>query len=223
MTASGGPCQGVTLSSPDATEITTQLGAIPIASTAPSGTQAPYSAVIVDNSGAMKQVGESYTGQDEIYSNLVALAKANNGVILDVSQSEGISQLITQAQQNPTCPYAENLEAQGIQDLINSYRAYTTGGAAENNLQDVVIIGDDDVIPFFRYADAEDIGPEDDYQVPLSSSSAPEAALEDDFYLTDDQYGAASELQINNTLLPVQSAAVGRLVETPADIQTTIQ
>jgi hypothetical protein len=216
VTASGGPCEGTLQSY--AGDLTTPVdgGSLPpVPST-------PYSTVIVDNSTAMPQVSPTDAGTAGIYSSLSALAASANGVVLDVAQSEGIQDLMAQAKSNPACPYAENLEAQGIQDLVNTYRAYNSEGSAEGNLHYVVIIGDDDVVPFFRYADAETIGPEDTYQVPLSSTSAGEAALADDYYLTDDQYGAASELDIDNTLLPVQSAAVGRLVETPADINNAI-
>ena len=221
VTASGGACPSTLESYTDDLATPVTGGNLPPVPTSPAE---PYSTVIVDNSTAMPQVSPTYTGTDGIYQSLNALAEATNGVVLDVAQSEGIQELMSQAQApaNVSCPYAENLEAQGIQDLINTYRAYSTGGAPENNLKYVVIIGDDDVVPFFRYADAETIGPEDTYQVPLSSTSAAEAALEDDYYLTDDQYGASSELDIDNTLLPVQSAAVGRLVETSADIQSAI-
>ena len=60
--------------------------------------------------------------------------------------------LVAQAQEYPGCPFAENLEAQAIQNIINSYR---TG-----NLKYVVIVGDDDIIPFFRYPDSAGLAPE---------------------------------------------------------------
>jgi hypothetical protein len=221
VNSSGGACASTLESYTGDLATPVSGGSLPAVPTSPAN---PYSTVIVDNSAAMAQVSPTYTGTDGIYSSLSALAGANSGVVLDVSQSLGIQELITQAQLpvNVSCPYAENLEAQGIQDLINTYRAYGSNGVADNNLKYVVIIGDDDVVPFFRYPDAETIGPEDTYQVPLSSTSAAEAAIENDYYLTDDQYGAASELDIDNTLLPIQSAAVGRLVETPLDIENAI-
>jgi len=48
-------------------------------------------------------------------------------------------------------------------------------------------------------------------------------ALQTPDYLTDDQYGAASVLTIQGNPVPLITAAVGRLVETPADILATVQ
>ncbi len=222
VSTTGGPCQGVTLQSYNQDLLTPVPGGSLPATANSSGSA--YSTVIVDNSAAMPQVSPSYTGSTGLYSSLSSLAAAgtNNGVILDVSQSKGVQELMSQAASNPGCPFAANLEAQGIQTLINTFRSPPSSSSSQGNLKYVVIIGDDHVIPFFRYADAETIGPENTYQVPLASTSAAEAALANDFYLTDNQYGAAGELAIDGTLLPIQSAAVGRLVDTPADIQQAI-
>ncbi len=211
VTTSGATCPGVTLRDYSTDLLTPVSGGSLPATTNAKGQ--PYSTVIVDNSTDMPNVLST-----PLSTSLSSLATASNGVILNVAQSEGVQELRTQANANPSCPYAANLEAQGIQTLINTFRSSTSPG----NLQYVVVIGDDHVIPFFRYADAETVGPENTYQVPLSSTSSAEAALANDFYLTDNQYGAASELAIDGTLLPIQSAAVGRLVETPADIQKAI-
>jgi hypothetical protein len=90
-------------------------------------------------------------------------------------------------------------------------------------LKYVVIVGDDDVIPFFRYPDNAGLAPESDYEPPLLSTTPAGAALQGNYYLSDDQYGASSELTVQGTTVPLPSAAVGRLVETPSDIVTTIK
>ncbi len=119
---------------------------------------------------------------------------------------------------NPTCVYAVDLEADAIQAIINSFR-----NASSDNLQDVVIVGDDDVIPFFRYSDAEPVAPEDGYSVPLNSDTEADAALANDYYLSDDQYGATTELSLDATTLPVENVPVGRLVDTTTEIAGIIQ
>ncbi len=169
--------------------------------------------VIVDNAQLMTAAAAGGT----LYTPLQDLATATNGVVVDVSQSAQVDQLVNQARQNPGCPFAENLEAQAIQGIINSYRSGASG-----NLQYVVIVGDDDVIPFFRYPDNAGLASESNYEPPLLSTSAADAALANNYYLSDDQYGAATELAIQGTTVPLPSAAVGRLVETPADILQTI-
>ena len=201
VTTSGGPCAGATLS--------TFSGSSTI--TAPAGSS-PRT-VIVDNSQLMPAAAAG----GGLYTPLQNLATATNGVVVDVSQSAQVNQLVGQAQANPGCPFAENLEAQAIQNIINSYRSGASG-----NLQYVVIVGDDDVIPFFRYPDNAGLASESNYEPPLLSTSAADAALANNYYVSDDQYGAATELSIQGTTVPLPSAAVGRLVETPADILQTI-
>ena len=57
-------------------------------------------------------------------------------------------------------------------------------------MQYVVLVGGDDVIPFFRYPDNSDLGPESAYVPPVSSTSASEASLRFNYVLSQDAYGA---------------------------------
>lgn len=182
-----------------------------------SGTGTSYQTMIVDNSSLMPAVGQAYTGADALYTPLQQLAAATDGSVLDVGQSVWVNDLVAQAEANPSCPYAENLEAGAIQQIINTYRTSTS------TLRYVVIVGDDDVIPFFRYPDNAGLAPESDYEPPLSSESAADAALQEDDYLSDDQYGAVQDLSIQGATVPLATAAVGRLVETPSDIYNTVE
>ena len=79
------------------------------------------------------------------------------------------------------------------------------------------------VIPFFRYTDAEPVAPEDGYSVPLNTATEADAALANNYYLSDDQYGATTELSLDATTLPLQNVPVGRLVDTPTDIAGIIE
>ena len=58
-----------------------------------------------------------------------------------------------QVAEHPDCPYAVNLVAQAIKEHRGRYR---TGNADSKY---VVIAGDDEVIPFFRYPDTSGLGP----------------------------------------------------------------
>ena len=64
------------------------------------------------------------------------------GVVVDVAGDARVGALKTQAANNPACPFAKNLVAEEIKGIVDSYRA--------NPLQYVVIVGNDDAIPFFR-------------------------------------------------------------------------
>ena len=201
VTITGGPCAGVTLDTYSGDSTLSGPG---------TGT---FNTVIVDNSNLMPAVA-----QGSLNTALQTLATETIGTVVDVGQSQMVNDLVAQAKANPGCPYAKNLVADAIQDIINSYRG-PSGGA---NLKNVVIVGDDNVIPFFRYPDNAGLGAESSYEPPLLSTSAADAALQTPDYLSDDQYGAASVLDIQGTTVPLQTAAVGRLVETPSDILLTI-
>ena len=137
-------------------------------------------------------------------------------MIVDVSASPRIVALNQQADANKACPYAKNLVAQAIRDVVNSFR--DTAGT----LKYVVIAGGDSVIPFFRYADAAGIGPESDYVPPALDTSASQASLRRNYVLGQDAYGALDDLTLKGAVIPVPDVAVGRLVETPDEIQGAV-
>ena len=74
------------------------------------------------------------------------------GVVVDVSNDPWVSFFNTQADANFDCPFAKNLVAGAIQDIVDRSRA-------GNALTYVVIVGGDAVIPFFRYPDREALFP----------------------------------------------------------------
>ena len=196
-----------------------------------SGAGGPYpTTVIVDDSATMPQVSPTYdattgtatggTGTGGIATTLAHLAKATNAAVVDVGKSKWVQAQATQAKTNAGCPFDANLEANAVQSIVNTYRNPTSPGS----LKYVVIVGDDDVIPFFRYPDLEMIETETQFTtVALKSTTEAAATIANDFYRTDDQYGATANLTIGGSPVPIQTAAVGRLVETPANIAETIQ
>ena len=115
-----------------------------------------------------------------------------------------------QATSNPACPFAKNLVAEEIKGIVDSYRA--------NPLQYVVIVGNDDAIPFFRSPDQSAIGQESGYVPPVQSNSPSEASLRRDFVLSQDKYGSKTTISLPWNDFPVPGLAVGRLVETAAEI-----
>ena len=122
-----------------------------------------------------------------------------------------IHALNQQADAHPACVYAKNLVASAIRDIVTAYRA------ANPNLADVVLVGDDDVIPFFRYPDQNGLGPEKNYQPPVDPTSASEASLRSDYILGQDEYGSKISLSLGTYAFPVPDLPVGRLVETPGE------
>jgi Tol biopolymer transport system component len=146
-------------------------------------------------------------------SRLATLQTAVGGKIVNLgADSPRVAALNTQADGNKGCPYAKNLVADAIRDVVLAYRAANPG------LADIVVVGSDHVVPFFRYPDAAGLGPESGYVPPVLGTSASQASLRLNYYLSQDAYGAEKEVQLKGVSLPVPDLPVGRLVETPAEI-----
>ena len=116
-----------------------------------------------------------------------------------------------------SCPNAKNLVAEAIRDIVNSYRD------DGSTLKYVVIIGDDSVVPFFRYPDNAGLGPESNYAPPVADETASEASLRGNYVLGQDAYGSASDVAIKGTEVPIPDLAIGRLVESPVDVTAALQ
>ena len=134
------------------------------------------------------------------------------GVVVDVAADARVAALKLQAAANAACPFAQNLVAEETKGIVDSYRPANPG------LRYVVIAGGDDAIPFFRYPDQSLLGQESGYVPPVRSDSASEASLRNDFVLSQDAYGAGTSVSLRTSSFPVPGLAVGRLVETPAEI-----
>jgi hypothetical protein len=135
-----------------------------------------------------------------------------NGVIVNVSQDARVAAAYSLADANKNCPLAENLAAGAIKNVVTAYRQMNSG------LKYVVIVGDDDVIPFFRYPDEAGLGPENSFYPPVLDSSAPQASLRLNYVLGQDEYGSSTTLTFGPDRIPVPQLAVGRLVHTPAEV-----
>ncbi len=131
------------------------------------------------------------------------------GKVVDVAGDPRVGQLKTQAAANSSCPYATNLVAEEIKSIVDSYRN-------NPNLRYVVIVGGDDVIPFFRYPDESLLGQESGYVPPVDGVS--DASLRGDYVLSQDAYGSKTRISLRTSDFPVPGLAVGRLVKTPAEI-----
>jgi CSLREA domain-containing protein len=152
-----------------------------------------------------------------LQNRLAALAARTEvaGVVVDVGADARVAAANAQADANPGCPYAKNLVAAAIKDIINGYRAL-------NPLDYVVIVGNDETIPFFRYPDNSLLGNEMEYVPPVRDETASQASLRQGYILTQDAYGSNVDLALKVNEFPIPDLAVGRLVETGADVITVI-
>ena len=153
----------------------------------------------------------SNTEKATLQARLNALAGQVNGVIVDVGADDRVTAANAQADANVTCPYANNLVAESIKEIVDKYRA-------TNPIEYIVLVGNDAVIPFFRYPDNASLGPESDYVPPVFDFTASEASLRSNYVLGQDAYGSSIDLSFEDSVIPIPDLAVGRLVETPSDV-----
>ncbi len=151
-------------------------------------------------------------------SDLTAFASRSEvgGLVINVDSIPRIHALNAQADANPACPYAKNLVATALKTVIDSYRA-------SNPLAYVVLVGGDGTIPFFRYPDTADLAPESGYIPPVSPLSASEASLQLNYVLSQDAYGAGTQIAQGVSTFPVPDLAVGRLVETAREASIVLE
>ena len=102
------------------------------------------------------------------------------------------------------CPIAKNRVAEAIKRIVDGYWTLNP------DLEYIVIIGNDDVIPFFRHPDRAQLANEKNYQPPVSNKTTSFANLILGYVLSQDAYGSRINLSLSNTTLPVPNLPVGR-------------
>lgn len=115
---------------------------------------------------------------------------------------------------NPCSVTAANGVAAQVTGVIHAIQA------ANPNLAYITIVGGDDIVPMGRVPDLTRVSNEKEYAATFGDTLNPLSAAESASYtLTDDVYGDTSPTALGNgNDLFVPRLAVGRLVETPADI-----
>ncbi len=135
-----------------------------------------------------------------------------DGVVVDLAGNARIGAVNAQADAKPQCPLAKNLVAGEIKRIIDAWADLNP------DLQYVVLLGNDDSIPFFRTQDEAFLANESNYVPPVIDSTHSQSSLRYGQVLTQDPYGADCELDLVTGPFPYPRRAVGRLVETAADI-----
>ncbi len=94
--------------------------------------------------------------------------------------------------------------------------------AAHPSVRYVVVVGDDDVIPFARLDDRTTLSNEDSFAGSFAPSAPIGGSLAGSKMLSDDPYGTLAPVPFFDRQLYVPELAVGRLVETPVQIQAQL-
>ena len=154
--------------------------------------------------------------QTLLFNTFEAPSTGENAVVIDVGQDGRVSAANQLADNNRGCPFAKNLVAESIQSVIDAYRAVSP------DLKYVVLLGNDDVIPFYRYPDTALLGNESNYIPPVKDDTHSQASLRLGYVLSQDAYGSDLVLGLKDHTLPIAQLPVGRLVETAADMMAVI-
>jgi len=161
----------------------------------------------------------SESERDALSFDLVRLTTdvAVSGVVVDVHASANVATAFWQWDAAPQDqPRANN--------VVGAIDAHIQGliSAQYNNVTNLVIVGTDEVVPFYRYPipdllpDSVD-WPESLYGDLQDSSSTVRHALAANQILTDSHYADRE-----NTSPPIPDYAIGRLIETPAQVRAQI-
>ena len=111
-------------------------------------------------------------------------------------------------------------------DVVSSIaKLVDTIRATHSAITSVVIVGADDQIPFARLADGATQSNERDYAASTFPGEENVLAntLGQGYFLSDDPYTATQPLAVGSATLYTPKVAVGRLVETPQQIDTSLQ
>lgn len=183
-----------------------------------AGVPGNFQSIILYDSRQLAEGGYPAAQQAPLVARLEALAARSEvaGVVVDLAGFDAVQRLQDQADVRNTCPYAANLTAGAIKRVIDAYWALNP------DLRYVVLAGNDAQIPFFRYPDQTLLGPEQNYDPPMADFTQSQAALRLNYVLGQDEYGAATTLNLGNRRFPIPELAVGRLVETPAEMITVL-
>ena len=181
---------------------------VPSSTTATAG---PYKTIILTD---MNRLAGSGADKVNLLTKLAAFAARDEvkGMIVDVGADTRVAAANAQADARPECPFAKNLVALAIRGIVQSYRAMNS------SLEYAVIVGNDHVIPFFRYPDLALLANENNYIPPVLDDTASQASLRLGYVLSQDAYGSQCDLSLKAGTFPIPDLSVGRVVETASEI-----
>lgn len=164
-----------------------------------------------------QQVATLY-GEDQATSLMTKLdelaGNANvQGKVVQVEQREGIAEAYAKWNAAPLNVEAANNVSSAIRNYILQLLDLNA------NVQHLVIVGSDTVIPHRRVPEKSGMGEyERSYASKASANTAQRAALEQNMILTDDYYADREPTINEGSELYLPDYSIGRLIETPSEI-----
>ena len=151
-----------------------------------------------------------------LQNNLTAFANLGfPSTILSVDRFPNVQTAYANWNANPGDPALANAVVAAINNVVDLQVRQQPNGAG---LKYLVLVGGDQVIPFARLGDFTALANESGYAATFGTNTDLFATLRLGNFLSDDPYGDVNPVPYLNRQLYVPELAVGRLVETPAQI-----
>lgn len=141
-------------------------------------------------------------------------AVAGEIIDLHTTPNSQIRQIYNQWDDNLTDPIQANLVTASIKTLLTTWRG------AYPDLENILIVGNDSIVPFRRIPDEVPLANESTYHVDDESALA--ASLKKGYFLSDDYYASFNPIPYRGRALYLPELSIGRLVEEPEEIITAI-
>ena len=186
----------------------------------PSPVNGNYSTLILVDNERMSAIYGLDPNYAAMQSELSDLATLTNGVIVDVDTQGRVSSAKAAIAGKDLCPYAPNVVADAIKEVIVAW--HDPDSNMNPNLQNLILVGSDIVIPFYRLPDRTPLGQENNYVPPVDFLSSSEASLRNNYFLTQDNYGSDLKVSIGPDEVFIPKLNTGRLGETPDNIISQI-
>jgi hypothetical protein len=176
--------------------------------------------ILVDENRMAKMFGTSaVTGQGGLLDHLNTLAANTDGLVYPIETDPDYAAAMAAWDAQPCSVTAANDASSELMSLIQTITAGKSG------YKYAVIVGSDEAIPSYRVVDGSAVANEltnvDELAAAQGNTSLTSAAAAST-YQTDDIYGTDEWFDVNGHPMFVPKKAVGRLVETPAQINGSI-
>jgi parallel beta-helix repeat protein len=197
------------------------------AGTLPAGPlPADTEALALVNVGRMRAM---YPGRtDTMLADLQQVMSSVHGAVIQVDGDPGVYQAAQAWDASPCSSDAANAYVKAVNALVGRFHYGASGQNILPNLKSITLVGDDEQLPFARVADFVPTSNELDNTGTLAfltqnGDDATYAAAGQGFVQTDDAYGAFHTRTLFGHEFFLPEVAVGRLVETPEEIDAQLQ
>jgi CSLREA domain-containing protein len=205
------PGQAFTLTAEQFSGFCGEVQLLPVGTPSVAPHPGNYNSIIITDLDRMGLTSAEKAALQDRLDDLAGRSEVS-GVVVDVHDALADRNAQADLPENSQCPFAKNLVARAIKDIIDDFRALN------NDMAYIVLIGNDDVIPFFRHPDRALLANEKNYRPPVRDQTTSFGSLALGYILSQDAYGSDTLLPVGNTSLPIPGLAVGRLVETYDEI-----